>query len=118
MRGIVLAAVVSIVCAMPAGGFVVGFTHCRDCGWNVLARSIAGLLFAFLTVVSGGYPPLDAAGVREVNAWPHILWSGIVIFVLGSLAIPSGCMSYRPFAALSRTVGKRVSSQSSQTEDS
>lgn len=79
-----VAAVVSFVLALPVGGFVFGFAHCRDCAsGDFFGRALIGAVFAILTPLSFGFPPENEAGSGEPwNAWPHIAVSALVIFAV------------------------------------
>src|SRR5688572_15942179 len=74
-------ALISASLAMPLGGFVFGFMHCDDCGFNILGRSFIGVVFAILTPLAGGFPPQNEGGVgAPFNAWPHISGTGLLLF--------------------------------------
>jgi hypothetical protein len=82
-KRLIVIAVIATVAAAPMGGFVFGFLHCTDCGFNVFGRMFVGLVFAVLTPLSGGFPPQDEAGVSaSLNAWPYIGGTWLVIVLL------------------------------------
>ena len=82
-RHLLISALVSAVLCMPAGGFVFGFVHCVDCGWNLAMRAFIGLLFAVLSPIFLGFPPKNEGGVGEpYNAWPYIGTTAAAIFIV------------------------------------
>ena len=84
-KRLAIIALISAVLAMLLGGFVFGFMHCDDCGFNILGRGFVGLVFAVLTPLSGGFPPQNEGGVgAPFNAWPHIAvtWALLVTFLV------------------------------------
>jgi hypothetical protein len=86
-KRIVILALISAALAVPLGGFVFGFMHCDDCGFNIFGRSFIGLIFAVLTPLSGGFPPQNEGGVGPpFNAWPHITGAWVLLF---------SCLCYR-----------------------
>ena len=56
-KRLAIIALISATLALPLGGFVFGFMHCDDCGFNILGRGFVGLVFAVLAPLSGGFPP-------------------------------------------------------------
>lgn len=76
--------------SMVIGGFIFGFVQAgvdEDSGFDVLGRTFVGIVFAFLTPLSGGYPPKNEGGVGEpFNAWPYIIPT-YVVFCAVSLLI-------------------------------
>lgn len=77
---------ISIITAMPLGGFIFGFAIGEGTseGFEQLfGRILLGIVFAFLTPLSGGFPPRDEAGIGPpFNAWPCIIGTAIVTSVL------------------------------------
>jgi hypothetical protein len=72
--------VLSLIVALPLGGFSYGVEHCQDC--RVSDRVFMGSVTAVLTVLSGGFPSWDndAHGAPRANAWPQVLAVAVVIF--------------------------------------
>ena len=57
--------------SFPLGGFLFGFLNAQEAG--LVSRLVIGLVFSFLTPLTGGYPPRNEGGVGEpYNAWPYI----------------------------------------------
>ena len=82
-KRLIVIAVIATMAAAPVGGFVFGFLHCTDCGFDIIGRTFVGLVFAVLTPLSGGFPPLDEAGVgKPWNVWPYIGGAWVLIFLL------------------------------------
>jgi hypothetical protein len=75
-------AVICVVFAVPLGGFVLGFIECSDCGVNILGRALTGVIFAFFTTVTGGFPFKDFAYGERYNAWPYIYIAAPVSYLL------------------------------------
>ena len=74
---------VILLLSLPAGGFVFGFLTCSDCGWNIIGRIFIGFVFAVLTPLTWGFPPRNEGGVGPpFNAWPHIVCTAVVLFVV------------------------------------
>jgi hypothetical protein len=79
-KRLAVSTIISAALALPLGGFVFGFMNCEDCGANVFGRALVGLIFAFLTPVTGGFPPRNEGGVGDpFNAWPHIVATWILL---------------------------------------
>jgi hypothetical protein len=86
MKRLLIPALISLVLAMPVGGFVFGFVHCTDCGWDVLGRGFIGIVSAFLTSIFLGFPPRNEGGVgAPYNAWPYIIVAFLVVFLCSAL---------------------------------
>jgi hypothetical protein len=80
-KRVAVMALISAAMAMPLGGFVFGFMHCDDCGFDLLGRGFIGLVSAVLTPLSGGFPPQNEGGVGPpFNAWPHIVVTWTLLF--------------------------------------
>jgi hypothetical protein len=75
-------AIICVVLALPFGGFVLGFIECSDCGVNILGRALVGMIFAFFTTISGGFPPKDFAYGEQYNAWPYIYIATPLFYIL------------------------------------
>jgi len=81
-------AVKSVALALPIGGFVFGFLVAQGGDedsflLSILGRILVGIVFAFLTPITFGFPPRNEAGTGEpLNAWPCIGISALIIFAL------------------------------------
>ncbi|HKU38359.1 MAG TPA: hypothetical protein VJR89_09435 [Polyangiales bacterium] len=70
---LVASAVLSLMLAVPLGGFVYGFQHCLDCGDSIGDRLFMGCITAVLTILGGGYPSWqNHPNHPRANAWPYI----------------------------------------------
>ncbi|MEI6078876.1 MAG: hypothetical protein WCS94_25095 [Verrucomicrobiota bacterium] len=88
IRQILVPAVISVALALPVGGFLFGFCHCDDGGWNLLGRSLVGCVFAMLTTITFGFPPKNEGLAGDpYNAWPYIMVAGLVIFGAGTVLL-------------------------------
>jgi hypothetical protein len=82
MRRLLIPAFISLASCVPAGGFLLGFVQCQDCGWNPASRSFIGLVYALLTTLTFGFPPKNEGGVgAPFNAWPYIAIAAAAIFI-------------------------------------
>src|SRR4051812_34550566 len=72
---------VSVIAAVPVGGFVFGLLNAGDPDPNPIGRLFYACMMAVLTPLHAGFPPHNEAGVsHSVNVWPHIGISFLLIF--------------------------------------
>jgi len=77
---------VSVALAMPVGGFMFGFFHSdfreiHNPLSAVLGRVFYGVLYAFLTPGTLGFPPEALTDhAQSYNTWSYIIISGLIIF--------------------------------------
>jgi hypothetical protein len=85
IRRLLIPAFISLALCMPAGGFLLGFVKCQDCGWNPASRALIGLVYAVLTPLTLGFPPKNEGGVgAPFNAWPYIAIAAAALFVISA----------------------------------
>jgi hypothetical protein len=81
IRRLIIPAIICAALSMPVGGFVFGFVHAEDAGFNLVARGFIGIVFMFLTPICFGFPPKNEGGVGDpFNAWPYIIICGLLMF--------------------------------------
>ena len=72
---------VTLLTAVPAGGFLLGLLNAGDPDPNPVGRLFYACLLAVQTPFHAGFPPDDAAGPgQSFNAWPHIAIAALLIF--------------------------------------
>lgn len=72
---------VSLIAAVPAGGFLFGLLNAGDPDSNPIGRFFYACLMAFMTPIHAGFPPRSEAGVgQSFNVWPQITIAGLLIF--------------------------------------
>ncbi len=92
MKNVVLALLVTGIWAYLLGGFIAGVVWCEGCNGvigNTLGRLFVGVITAYLSAITGGFPPPDASGAgTPLNVWPFILacW-GVFLGVLLIIAL-------------------------------
>jgi len=81
-KRLIISALVSVVLAMPMGGFVYGFiTAPVSEYYNLIGRGVGGVEFAILTTVCLGFPPEALEDqAQPINVWPYIIISCLIIF--------------------------------------
>jgi hypothetical protein len=73
-------AVISLIAAGPAGGFLFGLMHTGDPDPNPIGRLFYACIMAVQTPLHAGFPPRpEAEGGQAFNVWPHIAVSGLLI---------------------------------------
>lgn len=66
-------AVISLIMAGPAGGFILGILNAGDPDPNPIGRLVHACMMAVMTPLHAGFPPNGRAGPGySFNAWPHI----------------------------------------------
>ena len=71
---------VSVIAAVPVGGFMLGLVNAGDPDPNPIGRIMYAFMMAVVTPLHAGFPPHDQAGPGQFfNAWPHI---GIAFLLL------------------------------------
>lgn len=77
-----VSALVSAALAMPVGGFVFGFIHAPVSEYyNFIGRGFGGVVYAFLTPLSLGFPPEALEDhAQQCNLWPYIIICGFIVF--------------------------------------
>jgi hypothetical protein len=75
LKRLCILAPASVILAMLVTGFVFGFISAPV---SLLGRIVMGTVYAFLTIVSLGFPP----EALEDHAQPYNLWPYIIVFGL------------------------------------
>jgi hypothetical protein len=72
---------VTLIAALPAGGFLFGLLRGGDPDPNPIGRIVYGCMMAVATPLNAGFPPHYEAGPgKAANVWPYIAISSIIIF--------------------------------------
>lgn len=81
-KRLLVSALVSVVLAMPVGGFVFGFIYTLVFGsGNPLVAIFVGAFYAILTPVTLGFPPENLDDhAPSYNTWPYIIIAGLAVF--------------------------------------
>ena len=76
-------AVISAILTLPTLGFIFGFFNCKDCGYNVLTRSIIGLVHSVIVTLNFGVVPLDEGLVKTISLRIYIvpIFCSIFLFI-------------------------------------
>ncbi len=72
---------VSLLVAVPLGGFLFGLLNPGDPDPNPVGRVVYAFMMAVLTPLHAGFPPSSRAGAGpSLNAWPYIAiaWSQVL----------------------------------------
>ena len=73
---------VSLIAAVPSGGFLFGLLNGGDPDPNPVGRLFYACVMAVLTPLHTGFPPHNEAGVGQAfNVWPYITISYVLIFI-------------------------------------
>jgi len=74
-------AAVSLIVAVPAGGFIFGILNAGDPDPNPVGRVVYACMMAVVAPLHLGFPPNHEAGANQsFNTWPHIAISSLLIF--------------------------------------
>lgn len=85
-KRLIISALVSVVLAMPMGGFIYGFIHAPVSEYynhflTFIGRGIYGIIYAILTTGCLGFPPEALEDhAQSCNVWPYIIIGCLIIF--------------------------------------
>lgn len=80
-KRLLLLAVISLLVAIPVGGFFFGAFWAIDPDPNPIGRTVHGVMMAVSTPLHGGFPPRDEGGASaSFNVWPQIAVAALLIF--------------------------------------
>lgn len=116
---VVLVLVGGVFTSFLLGGFVFGVVHAEGADWSltsIAGRLFIGIVFAFLTPLFLGFPPLDGGSGGSHNAWPYV-GAFMVVFVPGAIAIAYDVLAEGRTAARS-TDGSRPDANTDHGEPS
>lgn len=86
---VVIVLVGGVFTSFLLGGFVFGVIHAEGADWSLAGiggRLFIGIVFAFLTPISLGFPPMDGGSGGSHNTWPYV-GAFMVVFLPGAIAI-------------------------------
>lgn len=70
----------SLIAAVPAGGFIFGLLNPGDPDPNPVGRLFYAALMSVVTPLHAGFPPREGGGAGQVfNVWPHIIIAWLLI---------------------------------------
>ncbi len=73
---------ISLMAAVPVGGFLLGLLNPGDPDSNPIGRLVYSCIIAVETSLHAGFPPHHEAETgKALNAWPHIAASFLLMMI-------------------------------------